>query len=185
MDSNSMKARNTHQTRHIQIRAWLLALAGTTILSASALAADNPAPEVPDQIKVKVGNVVYFHGFGEGVQIYTWNGKSWGTAVPEATLFDSDHKIVATHFAGPTWKSTTGSEVKGAVAAPPLPMKPDAIPWLLLSAVSTNGPGTFADTTFIQRVNTTGGKAPSTDGTATGQVARVPYTADYFFYRRQ
>ena len=29
-----------------------------------------------------------------------------------------------------------------------------------------------------------GGKAPSTDGTVVGQVARVPYTADYFFFRK-
>ena len=42
---------------------------------------------------------------------------------------------------------------------------------------------TDTGTTFIQRVNTTGGKAPSTDGAFVGQVARVPYTADYFFYR--
>jgi hypothetical protein len=49
---------------------------------------------------------------------------------------------------------------------------------------STHGPGIFADTTYIQRVNTTGGKAPSADGAFIGQVARVPYTADYFFYRK-
>jgi len=51
-------------------------------------------------------------------------------------------------------------------------------------AVTTEGPGIFADTTFIQRVNTVGGKAPSADGAFVGQVARVPYTADYFFYRK-
>jgi hypothetical protein len=60
----------------------------------------------------------------------------------------------------------------------------NSIPWLLLSAASNEGPGIFADTTFIHRVNTVGGKAPSTDGTFVGQVARVPYNADYFFYRR-
>jgi hypothetical protein len=59
----------------------------------------------------------------------------------------------------------------------------DAIPWLRLQALTSEGPGIFANTTFIQRVNTTGGKAPFTDGTFVGQVARVPYTADYFFYR--
>jgi hypothetical protein len=62
---------------------------------------------------------------------------------------------------------------------------PDAIPWLRLAADEerTHGPGIFANTTFIHRVNTAGGKAPSVDGTVVGQVARVPYTADYFFYR--
>jgi hypothetical protein len=62
----------------------------------------------------------------------------------------------------------------------------NAIPWLLLSAVpdKAQGPGIFADTTFIQRVNTTGGKAPFENGAFVGQVAKIPYTADYFFYRR-
>ena len=41
----------------------------------------------------------------------------------------------------------------------------------------------FAGTTFIHRVNTVGGKAPAQAGTFVGQVAAVPYTADYFFYR--
>jgi hypothetical protein len=50
--------------------------------------------------------------------------------------------------------------------------------------VDPEGPGVFAVTTFIQRVNTSGGKAPLTPGSFVGQVARVPYTADYFFYRQ-
>jgi hypothetical protein len=59
----------------------------------------------------------------------------------------------------------------------------NAIPWLKLQSLNPEGPGIFADTTFIQRVNTTGGKAPSANGVFIGQVARMPYTADYFFYR--
>ena len=143
---------------------------------------DNRAPEVPTAIAVPSGNKVHFHGFGVGVQIYTWNGSSWGSAVPEAVLFNAEG-IVAIHFAGPTWESNSGSRVVGAL--PPLSVTVDtnAIPWLRLTALNPEGPGIFANTTFIQRVNTTGGKAPSTDGTFVGQVARVPYTADYFFYR--
>ena len=47
------------------------------------------------------------------------------------------------------------------------------------------GPGIFARTTYIQRVNTVGGRAPSTAGTSNGQIVRVPYTAEYYFYREQ
>jgi len=145
---------------------------------------DNRAPEVPTAIAVPSGNKVHFHGFGVGVQIYTWNGSSWGTAVPEAILFDGAG-IVAIHFAGPTWESNSGSQVVGALPPRSVTVDADAIPWLRLNAVeeSTHGPGIFANTTYIQRVNTTGGKAPSADGAFVGQVARVPYTADYFFYR--
>jgi hypothetical protein len=64
-----------------------------------------------------------------------------------------------------------------------------AIPWLLLEAAGTDGGtvrGKLARTTFIQRLNTSGGVAPSTgcsDASQIGTVALVPYTTDYFFYR--
>jgi len=152
----------------------LTALAGT----------DNRAPEVPDDIAVTGNYRVHFHGFGVGIQIYTWNGTDWGRAVPSATLFDDDGNIVATHFAGPRWKSNSGSIVLGGVVQPTVTVDTNAIPWVKLEALTTQGPGIFADTKFIQRVNTTGGKAPAANGTFIGQVASVPYTADYFFYRQ-
>lgn len=153
---------------------------------APALAAppcDRRAPEVPDAIAVPKGNKVHFHGFAVGVQIYTWNGTSWGSSVPEATLFDRDGDIVAIHYAGPTWESESGSKVVGAVVQPTAIVDPDSIPWLLLRAVSTQGPGVFAKTTYVQRVNTTGGKAPARSGDYVGETVRVPYTADYYFFR--
>ncbi len=147
---------------------------------------DKRAPEVPDAIAVEEGYKVHFHGLGVGVQIYTWDGTSWGAAVPDAKLFDDEGNIVADHFVGPTWRSNSGSEVVGTLAKPPLIVDRDAIPWLLLRAVEdrTHGPGIFAETKFIHRVNTLGGKAPTEDGTFIGQVARVSYMADYFFYRQ-
>jgi len=60
---------------------------------------------------------------------------------------------------------------------------PDAIPWLLLEAVSSEGPGIFDGVTYIQRVDTVGGKAPADPGDFVGEMARVPYTAEYYFYR--
>ncbi len=165
--------------------ALALALGGGLAARAAGSGSDNRALEVPKDIVVPVGNKVHFHGFGVGVQIYTWNGVSWGAAVPEAILFNAE-AIVAIHFAGPTWQSNSGSTVVGALPPKAVTVDPDSIPWLLLRAVPerTEGPGIFADTTYIQRVNTSGGKAPSANGAFVGQVARVPYTADYFFYRK-
>jgi hypothetical protein len=65
-----------------------------------------------------------------------------------------------------------------------------AVAWLKLTVTGTeNGPtggDTLAKATFIQRLNTRGGLAPST-GCASpsdlGNQAFVPYTADYFFYQ--
>ena len=63
------------------------------------------------------------------------------------------------------------------------------IPWLRLQAKST-GAGPFGDklteTTYIQRINTTGGVAPDAatcNATTAGTQVEVPYTADYLFYR--
>lgn len=159
----------------------LLLGAGVTALAAGT---DNRAPEVPVDIAVTGPNKVHFHGFGVGVQIYTWDGVSWGGPVPRATLFDDEGNIVASHFAGPRWKSNSGSIVLGGVVQPTVTVDTNAIPWVKLQALTTEGPGIFADTSFIQRVNTTGGKAPSANGLVVGQVAEVPYTADYFFYRK-
>jgi len=189
---NEMKTMNQTNLRRLG-RSILVALfANKTAVGALALLLggsltalagnDNRAPEVPDVIEVPgTTNKVHFHGFGLGVQIYTWDGASWGKAVPSAMLFDGNG-VVATHFAGPTWESNSGSQVVGAVVQL-VTVDTNAIPWVLLKAVNPEGPGIFANTTWIQRVNTTGGKAPSTDGAFIGQVARVPYTADYFFYR--
>jgi hypothetical protein len=180
-----MKA-NTHQTQHAG--AWLRALAFVAALGTSTLAVradDNRVPEVPFEIEVGTTNKVHFHGYAVGFQVYTWDGAKWGPAVPDATLFDDDGNIVSTHFAGPTWKSNSGSEVVGALPPKAVIVDTNSIPWLRLAAVPelTHGPGIFANTTFIHRVNTVGGKTPSVAGTEIGQVAKVPYTADYFFYR--
>jgi hypothetical protein len=48
------------------------------------------------------------------------------------------------------------------------------------------GGDTLTHTNFVQRLNTSGGVAPTTGCSAptdVGHLAFVPYTADYFFYR--
>jgi hypothetical protein len=63
------------------------------------------------------------------------------------------------------------------------------IPWLLLQVVGAqDGPNDgdkLSEATFIQRLNTDGGIAPSTvcASEAVGKREFVPYTADYFFYK--
>ena len=165
-----------------KITAGALALLASVSLSALA-GNDNRAPEVPNEIFVDSStNKVQLHGFGVGTQNYTWDGSTWTGPIPEATLFDSDGNIVAIHFEGPSWQSNSGSLVVGTATGKVI-VNQTAIPWVRLVPVITEGPGVFADVTFIQRINTVGGKAPASDGTFVGQVAEIPYTADYFFYR--
>ena len=178
--------RSTFSIRSCIAAAAVLLATGFT---AQVRAEDNRAPEVPFEIALLGDtNKVHFHGYAEGVQIYTWNGTDWGSAVPRATLFDEDGNVVIQHFGtanGPAWKSNSGSEVVGQL--PPKKVTPDrtAIPWLLLAAIPnlTHGPGILGETTFIHRVNTVGGLAPLDPGAFVGQVVEVPYNADYFFYR--
>jgi FtsP/CotA-like multicopper oxidase with cupredoxin domain len=135
------------------------------------------------QLAAPEGSILVLHAFGIGFQIYHWNGTTWGAATPSAGIFAdaAGNGQVATHFAGPSWQSNSGSKVVGTVINR---CTPDAasIAWLSLSAVPT-GAGIFSKVTFIQRLNTVGGNAPSTDGSVVGQEARIPYTADYLFYQ--
>jgi hypothetical protein len=149
---------------------------------------NNREPELPspacDKIQVQPGHKMSFRTFAVGVQRYRWNGVSWDFVEPVATLYSDAgyHGKVGTHYAGPTWESNSGSKV---VAARVDGCSPDsnAIPWLLLRAVSTEGPGIFSSVAFIHRVNTAGGTAPTAPGASIGAIIDVPYTAEYYFYR--
>lgn len=113
-----------------------------------------------------------FRLYARGVQIYHWNGSTWSFDGPSADLSHdpAGKRTVGTHYAGPTWETRNGSKVVGTVFAACSP-DPDAIPWLLLAAESTGGPGLFERVVWIQRVNTAGGKAPAHPGSFTGQEA--------------
>ena len=129
------------------------------------------------------GSTFAYHVYARGVQIYRWDGQAWAPVGPSAKLFaDAGGKgLVGTHFAGPRWQSLSGSTVRGSVIDRCV-YDPNAIPWLSLAGVPETGPGVFAHATFIQRVNTVGGKAPATSGSL-NQVVEIPYTAEYYFYR--
>jgi len=146
----------------------------------------NRLPDLPagcEKLPAPVGSTLVLRAFGVGVQIYRWDGVSWRFVNPSATLYADAEGCgkVADHFGGPTWKSNSGGSVVGTV---PDGCTPDAasIPWLSLTALA-DGPGVFQDVKFIQRLNTVGGNAPSAPGSAVGQRAKVPYTADYLFYQ--
>jgi hypothetical protein len=154
---------------------------------------DNRNPELPGplaEITVTNGQKVAFHTYAEGVQIYVATPSAadptkltWTFRAPEAVLYDLDGEIVGIHYAGPTWETESGSKVVGARITG-VTADPTAIPWLLLRAVTASGPGVLARTTYIQRVSTEGGLPPATPPTQLGEEARVPYTAEYYFYRQ-
>jgi hypothetical protein len=148
-----------------------------------------PTVQVPDKIKGAANESLAMIVGAKGVQIYECRaGKDVGTAdwvfvAPEADLFDTRGKKIGRHYAGPRWESFDGSTIAGTqkerIDAP----EADAIPWLLLTAKSVGPEGSFSKVESVQRVSTVGGTAPKTGCSSAyvGQVARMPYTADYYF----
>lgn len=119
----------------------------------------------------------------KGVQLYECRDRTWVFVAPEADLFDSKGNRVGRHFAGPTWEATgDGSRIVGTVKSRADAPAAGAIPWLLLSTKSEAGHGYFSDVTSVQRVATAGGVAPEGACARSGSQARVPYTADYYFF---
>lgn len=166
--------------------AVLLPLTTGSVARADDDDGDNFFQNVPAAVQVPAGNVLTFAAHGRGVQIYTWStaNSSWGTSTPSAVLFEDDAGVVGIHFAGPTWQHNDGSKVVAHKVAA-VTVNPEAIPWLLLQATSTSGPGRFADVTYVQRLRTRGGLAPASPGTFDGQQVLVPYSAAYLFYKAQ
>ncbi len=165
----------------------------TLLATGSQLAMANEAtPDVPGDLQVPAGNSLFLVGHAVGVQIYqcatTPTGTAWTLLAPRANLYAENGRVIATHYAGPTWQAADGSRVVGKREAG-VTVDPTAIPWLKLSAASTSaGPdgARLARTTFVQRVNTTGGMAPAAsqcDATSVGTQTEVDYTADYYFWR--
>ncbi len=144
-----------------------------------------------DAIKPPDGLVVLAKLKAEGVQIYDCkvidpNQRAlryqWVLKAPAAELKDDGGKKVGKHGDGPTWEDDDGKVIG---ARPPVGtlQKDGTIPWLLLKADKTEGKGTFAKVTYIQRVDTTGGAAPKqVDESYAGTELRVPYKATYVFY---
>lgn len=144
---------------------------------------------VPEAVDPPEGLTIEQGLSANGVQIYVCTASkgggapSWQLEGPHAVL-SAGAEVVGIHFAGPTWQALDGSAIKASKVASAESPKADAVPWLLLSGTPT-GQGAFAQVTHVQRLETAGGKAPSSgcDAGRLGEKALVPYTSSYFLYR--
>jgi Protein of unknown function (DUF3455) len=167
-------------------------VAGCLSVLAIAWGNDAKPPSVPENLKVPEGQSAFLEVSAEGVQIYACQASAadagkfaWTFKAPDAVLKDAGGQTMGKHYAGPTWQSDDGSKVVGQVLQQADAPESSAIPWLLLKAKSSEGMGILANVSYIQRVDTQGGKPPSTgcDAGHAGTETRVPYRAHYYFYR--
>jgi hypothetical protein len=202
-----------HITRRIRLIACIGALGTAFVVALPQVghAQNVTPPPVPGTLQVAEGNEAFLIGHAFGSQDYVCAASASGVAfvltTPEAVLFDNAARRVINHYFSPnpveggtiraTWQSTRNSSVFWAKlvhaatsATDPDFVAKDAIAWLLLSRTgvlegSGNGDN-LAEATFVQRVNTVGGLAPSVGCNSPddiGKTAFVPYEADYVFYR--
>jgi hypothetical protein len=192
------------QSIHSLLR--LMVIGGSmSLLHTAALQAQSTA--VPPSLQPPAGNQMFLKAGAIGTQNYLCMPSGWTFIGPQATLFvnlpwingTTIRQQVTTHYLSenpvedgtprPTWQSSLDtSAVWAKVFAPPVDApQAGAIPWLLLQAASSQkgptGGTSLSQTTFIQRLNTTGGVMP-TGACTVGERAFVPYTADYVFYRK-
>lgn len=162
-----------------------------SLLFSAVTASAMQEPEVPAALRAPADEELFVEARAVGVQVYECTrqaaapGYAWTFRAPEAALTDASGRDIGKHYAGPTWEAPDGSRVAAEVKARDAGPRASAIPWLLLSAKSIPASGTLAGTRSVQRVDTVGGIAPSSacNASNTAEIARVPYTATYYFYR--
>ncbi len=152
---------------------------------------------IPDAIKLPDnmpnGNSRVAAFFADGVQKYKAQevpGSNpvtyqWVFVAPQADLYDATNKKVGTHSAGPTWQLSIVDSMYGQAFSPPRAAPGNdasSIDWLLLMPKINKPPtGIFANVSYVQRVDTKGGKAPATPPGSATETADVHYTAIYRF----
>ncbi|MCU1296917.1 MAG: hypothetical protein JWO91_1195 [Acidobacteriaceae bacterium] len=173
-------------------KQWFAVILNVFVLRGllNATAQDRP-PKAPDALNLPDARALLLKARGEGVQIYECKvppdaaGQfKWVLKAPQADLINDKGEKIGKHYGGPTWESSDGSKVIGEPQQHVDSPNASAIQWLLLKAKSNQGTGIFKDVTYIQRLDTEGGKAPTVgcDSGHTGAEVRVHYSASYYFY---
>jgi len=137
---------------------------------------NNPRPEA----------TLFTDLFGQPVQIITHFLSVNEGPLPGVTVTPSGNATWQSSFdTSRVWAKAIGS-INGGTDLESCPNN-CAIPCLLLQAIGQEkgqtGGRILAKTTFVQRLNTRGGAAPTT-ACSVGQTTLQPYTEDYYFYKK-
>ncbi|MBP3959601.1 DUF3455 domain-containing protein [Gemmata sp. G18] len=165
-----------------------IALLGSAWIAALATGAE--VPEVPKEIAAPAGHKDVLAVRAKGVQIYKSvadkDGKLvWVLDGPLAELTDVKGARVGCHFEGPSWETADGSRLVRDESEKPKSVAKGAadIPWLLIRVKSDDAkPGALTKVAYVQRIETSGGKAPAEAPKRVGTKVGVPYEAKYVFF---
>jgi Protein of unknown function (DUF3455) len=175
---------------------WVPAASLLTMLAGcSSMAPSTPSysqAALPAIVQVPAGNKVAIETVGIGEITYQCNPKKdmagqfeWVFVGPDAKLVNRAGQQVGKYYGPPaTWESSDGSKLTATQIAVS-PSNAGNIPLQLVKANPATGIGAMTGVTFIQRVETKGGVAPSSVCAAatTGTKQIVKYQADYIFYK--
>lgn len=174
------------------LTATVLALAACASPSMKSPMVDNAA--LPQAVRVPAGEKqAMWTSTRDGRITYECREKAdmagqyaWAFVGPVATLTNGSGKAVGKYFGPPTtWESNDGSKIGGKQVA----VAPNAtgnIPLQLVKTEGAMGSGAMSNVTYIQRLKTQGGVAPSAACAMAnkGEQKVVDYSADYVFYTR-
>jgi len=149
---------------------------------------------LPDAIKVPAGHKVMMEAVGKGEITYECRAKKdamdqfeWAFVGPDAKLFSRQGNAVGKYYGPPaTWEALDGSKVS-AMQLAVAPGTAGSLPLQLVKANPAQGSGLMQGVTYIQRVETQAGVAPTTpcSQAQAGQKQNVSYQADYIFWQVQ
>jgi hypothetical protein len=141
------------------------------------------------------GNTRIITYYAKGVQKYKAQPKAgsspvvyeWVFVAPKADLWDAANKKIGTHGTGPYWALSPADSIFAQQFSPVRSATPDtnSISWLQLMPKTGKTPtGIFSHVNYIQRIATTGGKAPAVAPVSATDTADVFYTAVYRFTKK-
>lgn len=151
-----------------------------------------PSTATPAAIAPPAGHVLSLEVVGRGVQNYQCNAGDWAGRGPSAVL-QRRHRTIGIHYRSavdnlPQWASISdpSSVIAAEIGRAPSDTA-NSIPQLLLQTRQTVGgeDSMFGAVTYIQRVRTVGGVAPTEACTTAldGTTRSSAYTTIYRFFR--
>ncbi|GLJ29520.1 hypothetical protein SUGI_0581880 [Cryptomeria japonica] len=152
---------------------------------------------LPLTLSISNTNVPVKSYFGQGMQIYCFNGSAWNFKNVSAELSSvPGQEVIGKHYflgepdqygGQPTWETFMPYSRVTAKLQTRVVVDPNSVPWLSLQATTHMGSiYLLTSVSYVQRVSTTGGKPPeSINGARIGDIYMSPYTALYWFYAPQ